>query len=38
MAEEYRRMIIELLEKIEEEKFLIQVLTIVRKHIEKGGG
>lgn len=34
----YREKIIEMVEQIEDEKFLNQIHTILRKHIEKRGG
>ncbi len=35
-VEKYRRMIVEMIERIESEAFLKQIYTIVKKHIEKG--
>ncbi len=34
----YKEKIIEMVEKIQDEKFLIQIHTILKKHIEKRGG
>lgn len=35
--EQYREKIIEMVEKIENIKFLRQIWTILKKHMEKGG-
>lgn len=37
-CEKLREMIIEMLGEINSEKFLIKIWTILKKHVEKGGG